>query len=121
MEPALPEALRSKAVTKNPSRSGPSRHYSSGKWAQSRRRPRDPDASRSGRGSTNQDRKSVVQGKSVSVRVALGGRRIIKKKTNKKDTKNNPEQKINIVADKYTDQDIINTSVQVIIPHHTKN
>src|SRR3546814_12139968 len=32
------------------------------------------------------DRKSVVQGKSVSVRVDLGGRRIIKKKT--KDRKN---------------------------------
>src|SRR3546814_11011919 len=30
------------------------------------------------------DRKSVVSGKSVSVRVALGGRRIIKKKKNKK-------------------------------------
>src|SRR3546814_11492907 len=29
------------------------------------------------------DRKSVVQGKSVSVRVDLGGRRIIKKKKNK--------------------------------------
>src|SRR3546814_11951012 len=29
------------------------------------------------------DRKSVVQGKSVSVRVDLGGRRIIKKKINK--------------------------------------
>src|SRR3546814_19063692 len=29
----------------------------------------------------NSDRKSVVQGKSVSVRVDLGGRRIIKKKT----------------------------------------
>src|SRR3546814_12317827 len=29
-----------------------------------------------------QDRKSVVQGKSVSVRVDLGGRRIIKKKNN---------------------------------------
>src|SRR3546814_14354088 len=28
------------------------------------------------------DRKSVVQGKSVSVRVALGGRRILKKKNN---------------------------------------
>src|SRR3546814_10990058 len=28
----------------------------------------------------DQDRKSVVEGKSVSVRVALGGRRIIKKK-----------------------------------------
>src|SRR3546814_17737879 len=30
------------------------------------------------------DRKSVVKGKSVSVRVDLGGRRIIKKKTKKK-------------------------------------
>src|SRR3546814_13768569 len=30
------------------------------------------------------DRKSVVEGKSVSVRVDLGGRRIIKKKKNKK-------------------------------------
>src|SRR3546814_15317202 len=30
------------------------------------------------------DRKSVVEGKSVSVRVDLGGRRIIKKKTKKK-------------------------------------
>src|SRR3546814_13244523 len=37
-------------------------------------------------GSTNAakgDRKSVVEGKSVSVRVDLGGRRIIKKKKNK--------------------------------------
>src|SRR3546814_17730240 len=33
------------------------------------------------------DRKSVVQGKSVSVRVDLGGRRIIKKKKNKKTRK----------------------------------
>src|SRR3546814_20140330 len=32
------------------------------------------------------DRKSVVSGKSVSVRVDLGGRRIIKKKTNTKQT-----------------------------------
>src|SRR3546814_974345 len=32
-------------------------------------------------GAERQDRKSVVQGKSVSVRVDLGGRRIIKKKT----------------------------------------
>src|SRR3546814_20124282 len=32
------------------------------------------------------DRKSVVEGKSVSVRVDLGGRRIIKKKTNEKTT-----------------------------------
>src|SRR3546814_20311136 len=31
-----------------------------------------------------EDRKSVVSGKSVSVRVDLGGRRIIKKKTKKK-------------------------------------
>src|SRR3546814_19608370 len=31
------------------------------------------------------DRKSVVQGKGVSVRVCLGGARIIKKKHNKKD------------------------------------
>src|SRR3546814_18970573 len=33
------------------------------------------------RSSVGGDRKSVVQGKSVSVRVDLGGRRIIKKKT----------------------------------------
>src|SRR3546814_11361950 len=33
---------------------------------------------------TIQDRKSVVSGKSVSVRVDLGGRRIIKKKNNVK-------------------------------------
>src|SRR3546814_19715985 len=32
---------------------------------------------------THADRKSVVEGKSVSVRVDLGGRRSIKKKTNK--------------------------------------
>src|SRR3546814_19721868 len=32
----------------------------------------------------NRDRKSVVEGKSVSVRVDLGGRRIIKKKKNSK-------------------------------------
>src|SRR3546814_14819509 len=38
-------------------------------------------ARRHGRGL--QDRKSVVQGKGVSVRVDLGGRRIIKKKKNK--------------------------------------
>src|SRR3546814_13250089 len=31
----------------------------------------------------SRDRKSVVEGKSVSVRVALGGRRIIKKKNNR--------------------------------------
>src|SRR3546814_18547541 len=34
------------------------------------------------------DRKSVVEGKSVSVRVDLGGRRIIKKKKNTKRQKN---------------------------------
>src|SRR3546814_18088979 len=33
-----------------------------------------------------EDRKSVVSGKSVSVRVDLGGRRIIKKKRNSDDT-----------------------------------
>src|SRR3546814_11118655 len=33
-------------------------------------------------GQLDEDRKSVVEGKSVSVRVDLGGRRIIKKKTN---------------------------------------
>src|SRR3546814_17125967 len=32
------------------------------------------------------DRKSVVSGKSVSVRVAIGGRRLIKKKKQKKET-----------------------------------
>src|SRR3546814_19533108 len=36
----------------------------------------------------NVDRKSVVEGKSVSVRVDLGGRRIIKKKTNNRYTRN---------------------------------
>src|SRR3546814_17960046 len=35
-----------------------------------------------------QDRKSVVKGKSVSVRVDLGGRRIIKKKKQEKHQKN---------------------------------
>src|SRR3546814_1309654 len=35
----------------------------------------------------NQDRKSVVEGKSVSVRVDLGGRRIIKKKKNTSNNK----------------------------------
>src|SRR3546814_19163019 len=38
------------------------------------------------------DRKSVVSGKSVSVRVDLGGRRIIKKKKKKKTTINNVSQ-----------------------------
>src|SRR3546814_17228197 len=36
------------------------------------------------RGNAVADRKSVVSGKSVSVRVGLGGRRILKKKNNKK-------------------------------------
>src|SRR3546814_16936438 len=36
------------------------------------------------RGQAPADRKSVVEGKSVSVRVDLGGRRIIKKKKKKK-------------------------------------
>src|SRR3546814_11602744 len=36
------------------------------------------------RGRARADRKSVVEGKSVSVRVDLGGRRIIKKKQTKK-------------------------------------
>src|SRR3546814_15913708 len=40
-------------------------------------------------GGEGEDRKSVVEGKSVSVRVDLGGRRIIPKKTNKK--QNNPK------------------------------
>src|SRR3546814_12570883 len=35
-------------------------------------------------GGASRDRKSVVEGKSVSVRVDLGGRRIIKKKTKKR-------------------------------------
>src|SRR3546814_19916451 len=42
------------------------------------------------------DRKSVVSGKSVSVRVDLGGRRIIKKKDNRKD----------ITLDLHDDRDI---------------
>src|SRR3546814_16210088 len=39
------------------------------------------------------DRKSVVQGKSVSVRVDLGGRRIIKKKKNKLKIKTQTNEK----------------------------
>src|SRR3546814_16213953 len=38
--------------------------------------------SRGSRARARRDRKSVVEGKSVSVRVDLGGRRIIKKKKN---------------------------------------
>src|SRR3546814_15053755 len=37
------------------------------------------------------DRQSVVSGKSVSVRVDLGGRRILKKKKNKNTTEHNQE------------------------------
>src|SRR3546814_15049450 len=44
------------------------------------------DADRRKGGAVRVDRKSVVSGKSVSVRVDLGGRRIIKKK--KKETNN---------------------------------
>src|SRR3546814_14635656 len=44
------------------------------------------------RGLDQGDRKSVVQGKSVSVRVDLGGRRRSKKKTNKQTPHNNREQ-----------------------------
>src|SRR3546814_13082554 len=43
--------------------------------------PRRPDAA-------ERDRKSVVEGKSVSVRVGLGGRRTIYKKTRSQTTKN---------------------------------
>src|SRR3546814_15348935 len=46
------------------------------------------------RGEIGQDRKSVVEGKSVSVRVDLGGRRIIKKKKKKTHDVN---KKINII------------------------
>src|SRR3546814_13595012 len=67
-------------------------------WARQRRRIPDDETYRSGRDGgrplrrergarradavapADQERKSVVQGKSVSVRVALGGSRIIKKK-----------------------------------------
>src|SRR3546814_17958094 len=42
-----------------------------------------------------QDRKSVVSGKSVSVRVDLGGRRIIKKKKKKKNNNENKNKTTN--------------------------
>src|SRR3546814_16652473 len=45
--------------------------------------PGGPTSSTGGRRNLPTDRKSVVEGKSVSVRVDLGGRRIIKKKTEK--------------------------------------
>src|SRR3546814_18475003 len=64
-----------------------------------------PPASRC-RCSTSRDRKSVVSGKSVSVRVDLGGRRIIKKKkTTKNEERNRPlitmqhENTINVITD----------------------
>src|SRR3546814_11880995 len=43
-----------------------------------------PDHSRGARSAAQQDRKRVVQGKRVSVRVDIGGRRVIKKKTKRK-------------------------------------
>src|SRR3546814_16105856 len=51
------------------------------------RRPRANRGGCRGRGRRDgsQDRKSVVEGKSVSVRVDLGGRRIIKKKTRREE------------------------------------
>src|SRR3546814_10991430 len=42
-----------------------------------------PTAGRAPPGGSCSDRKSVVEGKSVSVRVDLGGRRVIKKKNDK--------------------------------------
>src|SRR3546814_20616906 len=65
-----------------------------------RRTDREDDARREGRATqpphqrlgidrpddARRDRKSVVEGKSVSVRVDLGGRRSIKKKTNERET-----------------------------------
>src|SRR3546814_13428255 len=48
-----------------------------------------------GRGDRQPDRKSVVEGQSGSVRVDLGGRRIIKKKKKKKQKRNT--QKIEII------------------------
>src|SRR3546814_18042347 len=50
--------------------------------------PRRQPARAAGR---REDRKSVAEGKSVSVRVDLGGRRIIKKKTKKKDQIQTPK------------------------------
>src|SRR3546814_13294488 len=56
-------------------------------WPRSSRRPKSPTRRRSIRATASSartrtsDRKSVVLGKSVSVRVDLGGRRIIKKNT----------------------------------------
>src|SRR3546814_13090659 len=47
-----------------------------------------PQALPESKGARHPDRKSVVSGKSVSVRVDLGGRRIIKKQ--KQDVKNTP-------------------------------
>src|SRR3546814_11066530 len=47
------------------------------------------DEQRADREKRKEDRKSVVWGKSVSVRVDLGGRRIIKKKNTKNQQKEN--------------------------------
>src|SRR3546814_13892352 len=47
-------------------------------------RPHEQAVRKPGRNLSPADRKSVVEGKSVSVRVDLGGRRIIKKKKKKK-------------------------------------
>src|SRR3546814_17838875 len=54
---------------------------------------------RGGKDRAQADRKSVVSGKSVSVRVDLGGRRIIKKK---KDNINNPTQRIKAIQPTHT-------------------
>src|SRR3546814_17379199 len=54
---------------------------------QQRRRPALHPRRHPGRGHDRHDRKSVVKGKSVSVRVALGGRRIFKNKTHNQTTR----------------------------------
>src|SRR3546814_4196466 len=61
------------------------RHVAGGQGASLRRSLRRP---RRGRLDRARDRKSVVSGKSVSVRVDLGGRRLIKKKKDKNRTHN---------------------------------
>src|SRR3546814_11265265 len=60
----------------------PSNHLKSRDW-------RDVEKLQEERRLRNLDRKSVVSGKSVSVRVDLGGRRIIKKKKKTKKITNN--------------------------------
>src|SRR3546814_13139689 len=54
-------------------------YRSEGRARQGHRRDQHPRCAHRGYG--RQDRKSVVEGKSVSVRLDLGGRRIIKQKT----------------------------------------